>query len=239
MTEARARVLACGEAALLVDVGGDAGEATGRVMGLDAAVAAAGLPGVVECVPGLTTLLVEFDPLTVDAATLATELLRLTSNAAARQPVGHRFELPVCFDAELAPDVGDAAATAGMSADDLLGILCGAELRVALIGHLPGLPYLAGLPAVLDLPRRASARPRVSRGSIGLAARMACVYPQEAPGGWHIVGRTPARLVDPDADPPARLAPGDRVRLVAVDRTGFEALERLEDTGMPAMRRLA
>ena len=39
-------------------------------------------------------------------------------------------------------------------------------------------------------------------------------YPVTTPGGWHLIGRTDARLWDPTADPPALLAPGDRVRFV-------------------------
>jgi KipI family sensor histidine kinase inhibitor len=236
VTAARARVLPCGDAALLVELSGDGDGLTARVLGLEQAVAGAALPGIVECVPGLTTLLVEYDPLLVDPDELAADLLALTASAAVHQPIGRRFELPVCFEAEHGPDLAATARSAGMPVADLVGLLCRAELSVALIGHLPGLPYLSRLPAVLDLPRRPSVRARVPAGSLGLAARMACVYPQQAPGGWHLVGRTPARLVDPEADPPIRLSPGDSVRLRAVDGATFLALADLEAAGEPALR---
>jgi inhibitor of KinA len=35
-----------------------------------------------------------------------------------------------------------------------------------------------------------------------------------SPGGWRIIGRTPARLFQPEADPPVLLRMGDRVRFV-------------------------
>jgi KipI family sensor histidine kinase inhibitor len=228
--------LPCGDAALLVELGGGIDEVTDRVLAVDAAVGAARLPGVVECVPGLTTLMVEFDPFVTGPGELGDELLRLVSSAPSHLREGRGFELPVCFAGELAPDLQAVAGATGISEAALIRLLCGTELRVALIGHLPGLPYLTGLPQPLDLPRRASARPRVPRGALGLAARMACVYPQTAPGGWHVVGRTPARLVDVEADPPVLLEPGDRVRISEIDTSEFDELERLDAAGRPSLR---
>ena len=41
---------------------------------------------------------------------------------------------------------------------------------------------------------------------------MTGIYPAELPGGWRIIGRTPATLFDPRREPPVYLEPGDRVR---------------------------
>jgi allophanate hydrolase subunit 1 len=40
------------------------------------------------------------------------------------------------------------------------------------------------------------------------------VYPRESPGGWRLLGSTTALMFDPAREPPALLAPGDRVRFV-------------------------
>jgi KipI family sensor histidine kinase inhibitor len=238
MSQPPARVLPCGDAALLVELDGDIDGMADRVLAVDAAVGGAQLPGIVGCVPGLTTVMVEFDPFIASADELADQLLRLASTTAVRARAGRRFELPVCFARELAPDLDAVAAASAMSADAVVGLVCGTDLRVALIGHLPGLPYLTGLPTSLDVPRRASVRLNVPRGSLGLAARMACVYPQSAPGGWHVVGRTPARLVDTETEPPVRLEPGDWARILAIDTSRFEELEHLEAEGRPSLRLL-
>jgi KipI family sensor histidine kinase inhibitor len=68
------------------------------------------------------------------------------------------------------------------------------------------------VPAVLELPRRATPRVRVPAGSVAIAGRQTGIYPFATPGGWHLVGRTDAPLWDPRRDPPSLLAPGDRVR---------------------------
>jgi allophanate hydrolase subunit 1 len=47
---------------------------------------------------------------------------------------------------------------------------------------------------------------------------MSGIYPADLPGGWRVIGRTDLTLFDPRRDPPALLAPGDRVRFVRTNR---------------------
>ena len=81
-------------------------------------------------------------------------------------------------------------------------------------GSCPGFPYLGPLDPRLRLPRRATPRPKVPPGSVAIAGEYSGIYPWASPGGWHIIGRTDMSLFDLDATPPARLAPGTRVRFV-------------------------
>jgi KipI family sensor histidine kinase inhibitor len=77
---------------------------------------------------------------------------------------------------------------------------------------MPGFSYLIGLPTMLHLPRRSTPRTRVPRGSVAIAAEFTGVYPQESPGGWHLLGRTDAVLWDDAREPAALLPPGATVR---------------------------
>jgi KipI family sensor histidine kinase inhibitor len=54
----------------------------------------------------------------------------------------------------------------------------------------------------------------VPAGSVGIAGLQTGVYPDAAPGGWQLIGRTALRLFDPARSEPALLAPGDRLRFV-------------------------
>ncbi|MEP7072089.1 MAG: carboxyltransferase domain-containing protein, partial [Verrucomicrobiota bacterium] len=69
-------------------------------------------------------------------------------------------------------------------------------------------------------------RTHVPAGSVAIAARQAGIYPQESPGGWNVIGRTPVRLFDPTANPPALLQAGDRVSFHAISHAQFEAMTR-------------
>ena len=103
------------------------------------------------------------------------------------------------------------------------------ELTVPVL--LPGLPYLGGLPPEFELPRRENPRVKVPPGSIAVAMSMTVVYPQESPGGWHILARTPAPLWDMRRTPPALLAAGDKVTFAPVSLREYEQLSAKAASG--------
>ncbi|HEY3505524.1 MAG TPA: allophanate hydrolase subunit 1 [Actinocatenispora sp.] len=114
------------------------------------------------------------------------------------------------------PDLADVADLWGTSVEVVVARHTGTAFRVAFCGFSPGFGYLTGLPPDLAVPRLPSPRPRVAAGSVGLAGEYSGVYPSASPGGWRLIGRTDAVLFDPDASPPALLAPGTSVRFRAV-----------------------
>ncbi|MGC4852288.1 5-oxoprolinase subunit B family protein [Micromonospora sp. DT4] len=125
---------------------------------------------------------------------------------------GTEVVVPVLFDG---PDLSVVADHWGVDVPAVLRRLTGTRFRVAFCGFAPGFPYLTGLPAELALPRLPTPRTRVPAGSVALAGPYAGIYPSPSPGGWMLVGRTDLTLFDVDSDPPARLGPGTRVRMVA------------------------
>jgi allophanate hydrolase subunit 1 len=124
---------------------------------------------------------------------------------------GPLVEIPTTFDGEDLPDV---AALWGVGTDEAVSRLAAARLTVAFCGFAPGFAYLRGLPEEWSVPRLAAPRPRVPAGAVGLAGAYAGIYPTASPGGWRLVGHTGTTLFDVRAEPPARLVPGTRVRLV-------------------------
>ncbi len=123
-------------------------------------------------------------------------------------------EIPVRYGGADGPDLAELAARAGVSEAEAAALHSGAEYRVAFLGFQPGFAYLFGTPAVLAAPRLATPRARVPAGSLAVGGPYSAIYPGAAPGGWRIIGRTEQVLFDPLRDPPALLAPGDRVRFV-------------------------
>lgn len=136
-------------------------------------------------------------------------------------------DIPACFDGEdLAPDLAYVAGRAGLSPAQVVAAYVAAEYIVDFLGFAPGFAYLRGLPTALATPRLESPRTRVPAGSVGIAGAQTGVYPLSTPGGWRLIGRTPERMFDPDRNPPARLAKGDRVRFVPIDRAEFDRRAR-------------
>jgi KipI family sensor histidine kinase inhibitor len=137
-----------------------------------------------------------------------------------------RIEIPVCYGDAFGPDLDAVAAHAGLDACDVIARHVQAGYRVAMLGFMPGFPYLLGLDAALHAPRRASPRTRVPAGSVAIGGAQTGIYPRELPGGWQLIGRTPLTLFDPLREQPALLRPGQHVRFRRIDADEFEALAR-------------
>lgn len=218
---AGARVERLGEAALLVVLGDEVDPVlNARVHRLAAALRSArpGTPGLGEPVPAYASVLAPFDPLRVDEATVRAALDAALAVAATSEDAdaADPILVPVRYGGDDAPDLPEVAARTGLSEDDVVRLHVGGDYRVFCLGFVPGFPYLGVLPRALELPRRATPRVRVAAGSVAIAGRQTGIYPAATPGGWHIIGRTELAAWDPDRDPPALLAPGSRVRFVAV-----------------------
>ena len=225
-----ARLLELGDGALTLEFGARIDPAANaRVMAARDALQALGLDGITDIVPTWRSLTVHFDPLRLSHEALRAALKQAATEKSAlatRRAVAPTI-VPVCFGGEFGPDLADVAAATGRSESEVIAALCALELKVALIGFLPGFPYLGGLPDWLDLPRRTTPRTAVPANSFAIAGGQAAIYPWQSPGGWHLLGRTPLRQFDAaNAQRPARFAPGDVLRIEAVTPDEFENLRK-------------
>ncbi|RLK24373.1 KipI family sensor histidine kinase inhibitor [Micromonospora sp. M71_S20] len=173
----------------------------------------------VEIVPAATTVLLDGvpDPTTTAARIAAwppepTAPGRSAAGAGTPAAAADLVEVPVTYDGEDLPLVAEHW---GVDVPAVVDRLRRTPFRVAFCGFAPGFAYLTGLPAELAVPRLPTPRSRVPAGSVALAGPYAGIYPAASPGGWLLVGRTAMALFDVHADPPARLTPGTRVRLVS------------------------
>ncbi|MFI2648703.1 allophanate hydrolase subunit 1 [Micromonospora fulviviridis] len=169
---------------------------------------AAGELNAVEIVPAAATVLVDGVP---DRAAAATRIGGWTPEGAAAATGAAEVRVPTVYDGADLPAVAEHW---GVDVPAVVERLRRTEFRVAFCGFAPGFAYLTGLPPELAVPRLATPRTRVPAGSVALAGPYAGIYPTASPGGWLLVGRTDLVLFDVHADPPARLTPGTRVRLV-------------------------
>jgi KipI family sensor histidine kinase inhibitor len=200
-------------------------ELNARVMAFCAALDREAAPGVLEWAPAFASVTLWYDPDALGFDALEA-FCRLLACAPAQSAAGLLHELPFCAQGDLfAPDLAEVAARNGLAPGDWLARFCAVTFDVHMLGFLPGFAYLGGLPRELDAPRLATPRINVPEGSVAVADGMCAAYPHASPGGWRLVGRTPVRLFDARAEPPALLAPGDRVRWRLVSMDEFLALE--------------
>jgi inhibitor of KinA len=221
-----------GDSALLLQFGDSISESTHRrVQTAWRALAAEPLPGVSETVPAYTTVTVFYDPWKVmQAGAPEAEIVEwLTERVEARlknppksaKTKSRLVEIPVCYGGEFGPDLERVAAQAKLSTEAVIKKHSAGKYQVHLIGFSPGFPYLGGLPKELVTPRHAKPRMNVPAGSVGIGGEQTGIYPQETPGGWNLIGRTPLRLFQPENDPPVVLQAGDEVKFKSITREEF------------------
>ena len=153
-----------------------------------------------------------------DPEAIETALGAIIADPAVRDEV-REVRIPVLYDGE---DLEAVARRLSLAVEDIIGLHCGASYRVLAVGFLPGFPYAGDLPPSLTgLPRRDSPRPRVPAGSVAIVGRQTGIYPRESPGGWHLIGRTPLSLADPETGRfPIR--PGNLLRFQPIGPEEYE-----------------
>ncbi len=175
---------------------------------------------VVEAASSYESVAVFFDPL--DPPDRAAVLSVFESPLTAL-PESRLHSIPVCY--ELGEDLASVAETLGMTAEGVITAHCGEIYTCWAVGFRPGFPYLGWLPDRLQGVRRLpQPRVRVPRGSVAIAGRQTGIYPEESPGGWSILGRTPLTIVDVESDY-FPIAAGDRVRFERIDLARFKEIE--------------
>src|SRR5262249_2559426 len=165
-----------------------------RAVALSDAITSKPPSGLVAAVPGASTLLLLFDPLKISAETLPSHLTR-SGEADVQRPPRQRIRVPVLYGG---PDLSDLARERSLTEEQLIRLHAAGSYRVAFLGFAPGFAYLTGLPRQLHAPRLATPRTRVPAGSVAIGGQYTGIYPDETPGGWRLIGRSPVTLFESD-----------------------------------------
>lgn len=139
------------------------------------------------------------------------------------------WQIPVCYELPFSPDLDRLAADKRLSKADLVNLHADALYRIHFFGFLPGFMYLSGLPEILSTPRKQVPDRSVAAGSVAIGGSQTGIYPQQSPGGWHIIGRCPISLFSAQTTPPVWASVGERVRFVPISQVEFEKIQLQPD----------
>ncbi|WP_412508796.1 5-oxoprolinase subunit PxpB [Roseovarius sp. SYSU LYC5161] len=210
MAEAEPKISFMGESALLLQLEGPMSlEVQRRIWGC--AHTLGKRPEVAETGVGVHSVLAILSP-EANAEALAEVLPSLWDAADAEEGSGRLIEVPVVFGGRGGIDLSEVAAAHNLSEAEVVERYCAADYTVFALGSQPGFGYLGGLDPSLTTPRRSSPRQRVEEGSVMIGGAQAGVLSRSSPSGWHVIGQTELAFFDPLGDPPALIAPGDRLR---------------------------
>lgn len=207
-----------GDRSLLVEVGDEINPAVNRsVQKLFHGMDLKRIKGVQDLVPGYRSLLVTYDPLCVSIDEIKEGIMGIWSDPDQYQlPDPRTVKIPVVYGGDYGPDLKSVARFHNITPEEVIGFHIRPVYRVYMIGFTPGYPYLGEVPDAIATPRRETPRTHVPRGSVGIAQKQSGIYPVDSPGGWQIIGWTPIKLFDPQAQPPSLLVMGDQVKFHAI-----------------------
>ena len=188
---------------------------------------------VVETIPAYRSLLIEYNVEVVTYAEIRNHVdILVKRTVASEDPISdlgtESHQIPVAYGGEFGPDLETVSKHAGIDVEEVIAIHSGTDYHVFMLGFAPGFPYLGGMDERIACPRLSTPRTRVPTGSVGIAESQTGVYPNESPGGWQLIGRTPIALFDVNADPPSAMLPGTQVNFVPISYEEFEAKIRSE-----------
>lgn len=214
-----------GDSAVELQFGVEASQQVRRqIHGMVQALQRQPFSGMLEYVPAYTSLTVHYNAWQLsdygkkDAyEEVVQHLEALLEQAQELEPQASRLiEVPVVYGGTFGPDLEDVAQHTGLSPQQVVELHSNREYEVYMIGFVPGFPYLGGMDDQLITPRKATPRPVIPAGAVGIAGAQTGVYPLVSPGGWQLIGRTPLTLFDSNRPEPALLRAGDRVKFIPI-----------------------
>ncbi len=188
-----------------------------RVFGMHEALARDPIPGVIETVPALRSMLVHYDGRTLSPRRLVDALVAREEHLPAVADLvipSRRVTLPIAFvdrwtraDIERyvkfvrkdAPNVIDGhnaeyiARYNGLrDVEEMIDTICRTAWWNACIGFWPGLPFMFPLDPrhAIVVPKYNPTRPWTPEGAVGIGGPCVAIYPVPSPGGYQMFGRT-------------------------------------------------
>ena len=137
------------------------------------------------------------------------------------------WRLPVSYDLEFGLDLQEISGRLNLEVERIIELHSSSIYNVYGIGFLPGFMYLGGVPEALQVPRKTIPRPKVPKGSVGLAGKQTGIYPQDSPGGWNIIGKCPVPMFNVEKENPCFVTVGDRIQFYPISMAEYQ-LHKIE-----------
>ncbi|AXT53618.1 5-oxoprolinase subunit PxpB [Aquimarina sp. BL5] len=140
------------------------------------------------------------------------------------------WKVPVCYSNSLAPELSSFAVNKSMEIDEVISLHTTPLYTVYFIGFLPGFLYLGGLDEKLFAPRKSTPSQKLEHGSVAIGGNQTGIYPCDSPGGWHVIGKTPVRFFDINADNCCFASPGDKIQFISITEEQYNDIGLLVNT---------
>ena len=229
------KISSLGETALIIDFGNTIDESINKMVhSLFYQLQHDPIPGMIEAVPGYSSLTIYYDILfirnilnkQITAFEWVSESLKKfipKENIETGDPQ-ILIKVPVCYEIEYAPDLDFIASQNKISHEEVIYFHTSTTYHIYMLGFLPGFAYMGMVDEKISSSRKQ--KPVfVEAGSIGIAGKQTGIYPFRSQGGWQIIGRTPLKLFDKEKINPVLFKAGDKVQFYSITKDEFEDIK--------------
>jgi inhibitor of KinA len=136
------------------------------------------------------------------------------------------WKIPVCYNQQLGKDLNTLSRSKSISIEEVIDLHTSPTYRIHFFGFLPGFMYLNGLDPALHFPRKGIPDRKIASGSVAIGGAQTGIYPNESPGGWHVIGKTPTIFFDQNENLPVFAKPGEQIKFFPISLEKFYHLSK-------------
>jgi len=178
---------------------------------------------VIDCVPSYTTILVTFDIFKTSYKQLQEKISEINYETK-KHNEGNQIRVPVYYGTEVGLDLERIASFHNISTNEVINTHTSKAYTVFTIGFAPGFAYLGEVDESIAMARLNSPRKLIPKGSVAIADRQTAIYPQNSPGGWNIIGRTPFEMFDKSLESLCPVSMGDEIVFESISKERYLTL---------------
>jgi KipI family sensor histidine kinase inhibitor len=182
--------------------------------------------GIIDVVASYQTVFISFNSLAINhnaVIEIVKELLQ--ADLVPRTP--NHFKLPVLYGDVFGPHIDQVAEICNISPDEVIEIHSSQDWVVRFIGSPIGAPMMDGPKFPVSVPRLQTPVARMEPGSVAVSGLQSIIYNAPSPGGWQVIGRTPVKLFDLEANPSMPFRAGDLIRFIPIAHSDWDNWNRM------------
>jgi len=177
--------------------------------------------GVTNITPSYNKLIITFNLNQINFNDLKKIILNLNIDYKEKL-INKKIKIPICCDDEYGLDFNRLETKLKILKKNIINNFLNKNYYCYMTGFIAGMPFLGDISNLIRLDRLETPRVKVPKGSIGLTEQFCNIYTFESPGGWNIIGRTPAKIFNiNNINKPNLINPGDEVLFYEINKNEY------------------
>ena len=179
------------------------------------------IKGISNISPSYNKLIISFDLSETSFSALKDKVLSIKSEDFKKE-ISENIKIPVCFDEEFTLDLNRLSSNLNISQEDILKKFLEKNYYCYMTGFIAGMPFLGDIDKKIRFKRLETPRVKVPKGAVGITEQFCNIYTFESPGGWNIIGNTPAKVFNKlDSKNPTLIKPGDNINFFKISKKEY------------------